>query len=360
MKRPGKRTDASKLKLSNKESITVMITTPKKLRSLPILISLLAISFLLQGCVTVDQTEQLDTRRELNALNAMYKGLTKKVDRMAGHTKSMLKDIGETTTGFASLEVETRSALAESNAELESFREEFGFIRGSMEEGSHVSDEFSDEIGNIKRSLDDMSLRVARLENAAQLAGEKGTATSKETSALLTLLNTKTANLETKTASMNKLNASLERRLSRLENKKTTKKTASAIKTDKKPAELFELGHQNALNKNYTKALKHLKEFLGAYPDHKLADKAQYWLARSYYGLDDWERAVLEFNKVIKKHPKSDRFGPAIYMQGLSFLRLDSNKEARVIFKRVVDKFPNTKEAEEAKKRLRKMDLQKK
>ncbi|MBE9531479.1 MAG: hypothetical protein IME98_01570, partial [Proteobacteria bacterium] len=121
-----------------------MIASYKKLLTLPILFTLIAASFFLQGCVTVDQSEQLDSRRELNALNAMYKGVMKKVDRLDGNTESMMDDIDETTTGFASLEVETRSALAESNAELERFREEFGFVRGGIEESSHASEEFRD------------------------------------------------------------------------------------------------------------------------------------------------------------------------------------------------------------------------
>ena len=268
-----------------------MITFPKRLNSLPILISVLVISFLLQGCVTVDQSEQLDTRRELNALNAMYKGLTKKVDRLDTNTESMMNDIEETTTGFASLEVETRSSLAESNAELERFREEFGFVRGSIEESSHSSEEFTDEIADIKAGLDDITLRLARLENAAKLAGEKGTTTSEEISELVSSLNTKSGDLETKIINLGKLNASLEKRISELEGKKPTKATASTKKTDKAPADLYELGHQNALKKNYTKALKQLKEFLSAYPNHKFADKAQYWLARSYYGKDDWQES---------------------------------------------------------------------
>lgn len=341
-----------------------MITIPKRLGSLPILITLAALVFIIPGCVTIDQSEQLDTRRELNALNAMYKGVMKKVERIDINTDSMLEDIERTTTGFASLEVETRSALAENNAELESFREEFGFVRGSIEESNHTRGELREEIRDITRGIDDITLRLARLENTAKLA-EDGGGTSRETDKLVTSLKAKTSELESgagdlkaKIDNLNKLNASLERRISKLEGKSPRKMKIATKKTDKKPGELYELGHQHALKKNYSKAITQLKEFLSVYPKHKLADRAQYWLARSYYGKDDWEIAVLEFNKVIKKYPKSERRGPAIYMQGLSFYRLGSNKEARVIFERVINKFPNTKEASEAKKRLKKMDLQ--
>jgi tol-pal system protein YbgF len=330
----------------------------KKINSLPALLSILALFLFVPGCVTLDQSEKLDTRRELNALNAMYKGVMKKMDRLDKNTNAMMEDIEQTTTGFASLEVETRSSLAESNAELERFREEFGFVRGGIEESTHINEEFKGEIESIKTSLDDIALRLARLENASKITGEEGEATSKEAGKIMASLNAKTGDIEAKLVNLTKLNTSLEKRISELEGKKSTGTKAAGKKTDKDPAELYKLGHQNALRKNYSKALKQLKEFLRAYPKHELADKAQYWLARSYYGNDDWERAVLEFNKVIKKYPKSDRLGPATYMQGLSFLRLGSEKEAKLIFERVIAKFPDSKEAGEAKKRLKKMELQ--
>ena len=337
-----------------------MKTIHKRLNSLPVLLSILALFLFVPGCITVDQSAQLDTRRELNALNAMYKGLMKKVDRLDKNTGAMMDDIEQTTTGFASLEVETRSSLAESNAELERFREEFGFVRGGIEESTHINEEFKTEFENIKTSLDDIALRLARLENASKITGEEGAATSKEATKIMASLNTKTGDLEAKLVNLTKLNTSLDKRISELEGKKSSKVKSTGKKTDKDPTALYKLGHQNALKKNYSKALKQLKEFLRAYPKHELADKAQYWLARSYYGNDDWERAVLEFNKVIKKYPKSDRLGPATYMQGLSFLRLGSEKEAKLFFDRVIEKFPNSKEAGEAKKRLKKMELQKK
>ena len=66
---------------------------PKRQNSWPILLSILALFLFVPGCITVDQSAQLDTRRELNALNAMYKGLMKKVDRLDKNTGAMMDDI---------------------------------------------------------------------------------------------------------------------------------------------------------------------------------------------------------------------------------------------------------------------------
>ncbi len=319
----------------------------------------LLIGFSLAGCVTIDQSEQMDTRRELSALNVMYSGLLKKVTRIDNNTSAMLDDVEEAKTGFASLEVETRSTLAENNAELEKFREEFGFIRGGIEETVYFNKELTDVISELKNSQGRLTERLAIIEQASVTAGKKEVMTGAQIQEALQIIETKIGDVDAKIDNLNKLSATLERRISMFEEKKTPKK--KKIKgAGKNPEELFEKGYHNAVKKNYSKAIEDLKGFLSANPKHKLAVRAQYWLAESYYGRDDFEKAILEFNKVIKKYPKSKLVSVATYMQGLSFFRLGSNKEARVIFERVIKKFPDSKVAGDAKKRLKKMDPQKK
>ena len=333
---------------------------PVKSMTIPALLSTALLTFTLAGCVTVDQSEQLDTRRELNALNAMYRGILKKVDRIDTGTRGMIDDVEETKTGFASLEVETRSSLAENNAELEKFREEFGFVRGGIEESEYLNKEFNDKIAAIKADQADMIERLSVAESASTKAGEKGATVDTRTRELLNSITKKSDDIETKLENLIKLSTSLERRISALEGKKAAKTDEKAGAGGEKAKELYERGRQHAVKKNYSKAIELLKGFLSANPGHALAGNAQFWLAESYFGREDWERAILEFNKVIKKYPKSEFMSAAGFKQGLSFLRLGSDKEARVIFERIAEKFPDSKEAEEAKKRLKKMDLQKK
>jgi tol-pal system protein YbgF len=295
----------------------------------------------------------------LNALNVIYKSLLKKMDRLDKSTQAMLDDVDETKTGFASLEVETRSTLAENNAELEKFREEFGFIRGGIEETVYLNREFVDVIEELKISQDKITKKLVNIEQASIIASKEEVMTGTQIQEALQIIKAKIGDMDAKLDNLNKLSATLERRISKLEGKTAARKK-KLKEASTNPKELFERGHQHALKKNYSKAIENLKTFLIANPKHELAGKAQYWLAESYFGREDWERAILEFNKVIKKHPKSKLLGAATYKQGLSFFRLGSNKEARVIFERVIEKFPDSKVAEDAKKRLKKMELQKK
>src|SRR4030065_2894968 len=95
--------------------------------------------------------------------------------------------------------------------------------------------------------------------------------------------------------------------------------------------------------------------FLSTYPDHKFAGNSQYWLAEIYYARAEWEMAILEFDKLLKKYSGSEKVPAATLKQGFAFEKLGANKEARVLLEQVVTKFPESPEAGLAKKRLQSM-----
>ena len=79
---------------------------------------------------------------------------------------------------------------------------------------------------------------------------------------------------------------------------------------------------------------------------------AQYWLGEIYYAKGDWEMAILEFDKVIKKYPNAEKAPASLLKQGFAFEKLGSTKEATVLLREVMDKYPKSSEASIAKKRL--------
>ena len=68
-----------------------------------------------------------------------------------------------------------------------------------------------------------------------------------------------------------------------------------------------------------------------------------------------WKEAIIEYQKYRDKYPKGRRYRQATYMIGLSFHELGLKSEARSFYKEVVDKFPKTKTATQAKKQLKKL-----
>jgi tol-pal system protein YbgF len=134
---------------------------------------------------------------------------------------------------------------------------------------------------------------------------------------------------------------SIDERLSRLE----------APPSQKEKKEEME-GYHDTMDKNFTSATETFKRFLAQFPDHELADNAQYWLGEIYYARGDWERAILEFDKVVKKYPSGEKVADSLLKQGYSFEKLGDMKTAKILLKRVVEEFPQSDTAKKAKERL--------
>lgn len=99
-------------------------------------------------------------------------------------------------------------------------------------------------------------------------------------------------------------------------------------------------------------ARKKFEAFLSQYPHTELSDNAQFWIGETYFLKKDYEKAILEYEKVIVKYPEGDKVPSALLKQGLAFLELGDKTNARSLLKRVVERYPKTEQAEIAKKRL--------
>ncbi len=99
-------------------------------------------------------------------------------------------------------------------------------------------------------------------------------------------------------------------------------------------------------------ARRKFEAFLKQYPNTELSDNAQFWIGETYYLKKDYERAILEYEKAIVKYPEGDKIPAAIFKQALSFLELQDKTNARNLFRRVIEKYPRSDQAEMARKRL--------
>lgn len=83
------------------------------------------------------------------------------------------------------------------------------------------------------------------------------------------------------------------------------------------------------------------------------ADNAQFWIGESYY-LEQWyEKAILEYQKVIEKYPKGNKVPASLLKQGLAFLNLGDKSNARLILEELTKKHPDTNEAAIARNKLK-------
>ncbi|MFC1509987.1 tol-pal system protein YbgF, partial [Candidatus Omnitrophota bacterium] len=138
----------------------------------------------------------------------------------------------------------------------------------------------------------------------------------------------------------------------------TSQSERSLPKTPEKvdPEKLYETAKQELEQDNYTLAESRFIAFLLQFPTHSLAPNAQYWLGEAAYAQEDYEQAVAEFGKVVKKYPKSPKLRAALLKIGYSQIEMNDIKSAKKTLQEITRKHKNSEEAQLAREKLNEIE----
>lgn len=104
--------------------------------------------------------------------------------------------------------------------------------------------------------------------------------------------------------------------------------------------------------KRFAAAREKFERFLSDFPQHALAPNASFWIAESYYAEKRYEDAILSHESFLKKYPDHEKARGAILKQAYSFIELGDRKTGKALLERVIEKYPQSPEAELAEKRI--------
>jgi tol-pal system protein YbgF len=106
---------------------------------------------------------------------------------------------------------------------------------------------------------------------------------------------------------------------------------------------------------DHQQCIDRFAQFLQSFPASQYADDASFWLADCYFKQGDLKAAILRFDDVATRYPKSEKASEALYRQGEALLKLGPNfgKAAEKAFDRVVKEYPDSRRAEDARQQLR-------
>jgi tol-pal system protein YbgF len=99
---------------------------------------------------------------------------------------------------------------------------------------------------------------------------------------------------------------------------------------------------------NYPMALNLWDEITDNFPEHKLLSNAFFWQGEAHYQMQDFDNAILKYNKIIEKYAESSKYPSALLKAGLSCFALNKNKEGELRLKELIEKFPDRAEAKRA------------
>jgi len=106
----------------------------------------------------------------------------------------------------------------------------------------------------------------------------------------------------------------------------------------------------------YEKAIEGFRKFLTDCPNHENVENAHYWIGECYYSQDKHAEAVAELEYLVREYQSSSTLGRAYYKLARSKQELGKKDEAKDIFQRLVDDYPGTLEAEQARERLKELN----
>jgi tol-pal system protein YbgF len=84
----------------------------------------------------------------------------------------------------------------------------------------------------------------------------------------------------------------------------------------------------------------------------ELADNAHYWIGESYLAQRQHERALEEFDTVIRDYPGSNKLADAYYKKAATLEAMERRSEAMTMYELVIENFPRTPQERLARARL--------
>jgi tol-pal system protein YbgF len=108
-------------------------------------------------------------------------------------------------------------------------------------------------------------------------------------------------------------------------------------------------------NTEYQAAIDAFNEFLQKCPDHENVDNAHYWIGECYYAMEEFPKAIAQFELVLTQYPTSSKLPSAMYKLARSKQEMGKDDEAKALYQQLVEEHSGTLEAEQARQRLKDM-----
>jgi len=308
-----------------------------------------AIVFSLYGCATTGDVHMLD--KDIHRLNSQLQQFQLRVQKDKEDTRKEMEAIRaemsafkkETEANISAMQAENQKTRADLFLRLDSIQSEVRILSTGMAEYKDFLSKPSREISRIK---EDVEVRLRILEERGKTYDERNRSLEERNR----LLDERMKALEDR---LKALDTRVTSKLSDIEKAAAPREPAPAPKTSTTSAGMLYKDAYDTFQKgDLDGGRRKFEAFLKQYPNMELSDNAQFWIGETYFLKKDYEKAILEYEKVIVKYPEGDKVPAALLKQGLAFLELGDKTNGRNILRRVTDRYPQTEQADIAKKKL--------
>ncbi|NLV45716.1 MAG: tetratricopeptide repeat protein [Candidatus Hydrogenedentes bacterium] len=123
------------------------------------------------------------------------------------------------------------------------------------------------------------------------------------------------------------------------------------------PKLLYQQAQRSYANDDYAGALSQFDSYLAQYPnnDPDLSANAQFWKAKCLFNMNRYDESVKSFDALRTSYPTSTKVPFAMHNQAVAHSRLGQTAEAERLMEGVIEQYPVSPAADQARADLRKL-----
>ena len=280
----------------------------------PVAFLIAAATLLASGCISTSDFEA--AQRQIGELQEELASIKR--------TASSKEEVQNVNVRIA----EQTEQLLRSNATLvtkvSAIEERLQTTQGSVEEGTHRTDQLAQQLARAQRDLDDVKALIAQMQTAPPVPATPADATTPGTTAP--------------------------------SSSQVTVPASPVSSAD--PMDTYQAAYRDYQRGNYDLSIEGFRDFLSTNKVADLADNAEYWIGESLFSQKKYREAIEQFDTVVTKYPRSDKVPGALLKKGYAYINIGERAQGIVQLQYVLHEHPRSQEAGLARQKLRALGIE--
>jgi tol-pal system protein YbgF len=242
------------------------------------------------------------------------------------------------------IELQTQvSQLQEQMTQMkQSFDERMGVMKSLLEQNTDAANKVSAAIGDLQTSINKQ--QQDRAGQVDQISGQ------------IQALNDTMDELKVRLARLSKQFEDMQAAQQTLAAQQAqAQQQAQAIAQAPAPDVLYNNALRDYNGGKNDLATQEFNDYIKFYPNTDLAGNSYFYLAEIEYKAADYTKAVANYDLVLQNFPSGNKAATSQLKKGFALLELGKQDEGAQELKHVIQRYPKTTEATQARERLRKV-----
>ena len=224
----------------------------------------------------------------------------------------------------------------------QSFNERMGVMKNLVEQQTDATNKVSSLIADLQNSLNKQ--QQDRAGQVDQISGQ------------IQALNDTMDELKVRLAKLSKQFEDMQAAQQSLAAQQAQQQQAAQAMAQAPPPDVL---YNNALRDynggNNDLATQEFNDYLKFYPNTDLAGNAYFYLAEIQYKAGDFKKAIANYDLVVQNFPSGNKAAAAQLKKGFALIELGQQDDGTQELKHVIQRYPKTSEAVQARDKLRKL-----